>query len=130
LDHQENCPPCNQEEENIDHLLISCVFARQFWFSLLQHVHLQELAPQLETNSFMEWWQRINEISLESIKKGPNSLVILGAWTLWKHRNQCVFHGMTPSFVAAITQAEEERKMWDLVGTKGISFLMAQLPDA
>jgi hypothetical protein len=50
---------CDQEEENIDHLLLSCVFTRQFWFSFLQRVNLQELAPQLENISFMEWWRRI-----------------------------------------------------------------------
>jgi hypothetical protein len=29
MNHPENCPLCNQEE-NIDHLLVSCVFTRQF----------------------------------------------------------------------------------------------------
>jgi hypothetical protein len=28
MNDPENCPLCNQEEENIDHLLVSCVFAR------------------------------------------------------------------------------------------------------
>jgi hypothetical protein len=28
----------------------------------------------------------------------------------------------------AVTQAEEERKVWELAGAKGISSLMAQLP--
>jgi hypothetical protein len=40
------------------------VFTRQFWFSFLQRVNLQELAPQLENISFMEWWRRIDEESL------------------------------------------------------------------
>jgi hypothetical protein len=56
MNHPETCPLCDQEEENIDHLLVSCVFARQFWFSFLQRVHLHELAPQMDTTSFSEWW--------------------------------------------------------------------------
>jgi hypothetical protein len=32
--------------------------------------------------------------------------------------------------VAAMTQAEEERKMWELVEERGITYLMTQLPDA
>jgi hypothetical protein len=36
LDHPDKCPLCDQEEESIDHLLVSCVFARQFWLTLLQ----------------------------------------------------------------------------------------------
>jgi hypothetical protein len=30
-------------------------------------------------------------------KKGVNSLIILGAWIIWKHRNACVFEGLAPS---------------------------------
>jgi hypothetical protein len=63
-------------------------------------------------------------------KKGVNSLIILGAWTLWKHRNCCVFYGIAPNIVAAVSQADEERKMWELAGARGITYLMAQLPDA
>jgi hypothetical protein len=31
---------------------------------------------------------------------------------------------------AAMTQAEEERKMWELARARGITYLTAQLPDA
>jgi hypothetical protein len=51
----------------------------------------------------------------------------MGAWTLWKHCNQCVFDGASPSLATALSQAEEERAVWELVGTKGITFLMVQL---
>jgi hypothetical protein len=128
MDHPEKCPLCDQEEENIDHLLLSCVFTRQFWFSFLQQVNLQELAPQLENISFMEWWRRIDEESIGSVQNGLNSLNILGAWTLWKHRNRCVFDGIAPSLAATISQAEEEKRAWELAGAKGITFLVAQLP--
>jgi hypothetical protein len=30
MDHPEKCPMCDQEDEIIDHLLVACVFARQF----------------------------------------------------------------------------------------------------
>jgi hypothetical protein len=45
LDHPEKCHLCDQDGETIEHLMITCVFARQFWFSFLQHVELQEIAP-------------------------------------------------------------------------------------
>jgi hypothetical protein len=32
LPHPSVCPLCDQEEETIQHLLISCIFARQFWY--------------------------------------------------------------------------------------------------
>jgi hypothetical protein len=37
LPHPARCPLCDQVDENLQHLLIKCVFARQLWFSILQH---------------------------------------------------------------------------------------------
>jgi hypothetical protein len=128
MDDPEKCPLCDKEVENIVQLLLSCVFTRQFWFSFLQWVNLLELAPQLENISFMEWWHRIDEKSLGSVQKGLNSLIILGAWTLWKHHNRCVFDDIAPSLAATISQVEEEKMTWELAGAMGISFLVAQLP--
>jgi hypothetical protein len=56
-----------------------------------------------------------------------NSLIILGAWTLWKHWSHCVFYAMTPNLAAGLAQAAEERKMWELAGAERVSFLMVQL---
>jgi hypothetical protein len=81
----------------------------------------------MNTISFSEWWRKANERVLGSGKKGLNSLVILGASTLWKHRNRCVFDGASPNLAATLNQAEEERVVWELAGAKGITFLVAQL---
>ncbi|WVZ96855.1 hypothetical protein U9M48_042438 [Paspalum notatum var. saurae] len=35
LSHPERCLFCDQEEETVQYILTTCVFARQFWFSLL-----------------------------------------------------------------------------------------------
>jgi hypothetical protein len=32
LSHQECCPLCDQDDESIDQLLVSSVFAKQCWF--------------------------------------------------------------------------------------------------
>jgi hypothetical protein len=38
-----------------------------------------------------------------------------------------VFDDASPNLVAALSQAEEERAVWELAGAKEITFLMAQL---
>jgi hypothetical protein len=108
-DHPEKCPLCDQDEETINHLLVSCVFAKQFWFGFLQQANLQGLAPQSGTVSFLDWWRQATELSTGLEKRGINSLIILGAWTLWKHRNRCVFYAMTPNLDVGLEQAAEER---------------------
>jgi hypothetical protein len=72
----------------------------------------------------------VNERATGPSKKGLNSLIILGAWTLWKHRNRCAFDVIAPNLVTAVSQADEERRFWELPGARGISHLMVQLQEA
>ncbi|GJM91593.1 hypothetical protein PR202_ga07980 [Eleusine coracana subsp. coracana] len=73
------CLLCDQEEETINHLLTTCVFARQFWFSLLQRIGLGLLAPQPSDINFDKWWQAAVSSVDSSRRRGLNSLIILGA---------------------------------------------------
>lgn len=90
LDHPPICPLCDQEEETLDHLLVSCVFSRIFWFQLLRTFDLHRLAPQFGSTSFISWWEEASSVS-GLVRKGLNSLFALGAYILWNHRNRCVF---------------------------------------
>jgi hypothetical protein len=67
----------------------------------------------------------VNDLPLGPRRKGLNSMIILGAWILWKDCNRCVFDGAAPSLVAALSQPDDERSAWEMAGAKGISFLMA-----
>ena len=96
LPHPARCPLCDQASETIDHLLIGCVFTREFWFRFLSQVGLQSLSPQPTELSFLDWWDRVTSGTSDIISYGINSLIILGAWTGWTHRNRCVFDGAAP----------------------------------
>ena len=85
LPHPARCLLCDQEEENIQHLLVGCVFSRQFWFSLFQRFGLISLAPQPQDINFDDWWEKAEASVVGDLRKGLNSLVILGAWCLWRH---------------------------------------------
>jgi hypothetical protein len=67
----------------------------------------------------MERWQRTSELDLGLIKKGLNSLIILGAWILWNHQNRCVFYGIAPNTVTATAQAEDEGERGSWLEQKG-----------
>ena len=111
----------------INHLLVSCVFARQFWYLLLRQVGLHSFSPQPSDTSFDSWWEKASGATSGLIQKGLNSLIVLGAWTLWNHRNRCIFYGITPNHGGALTLAGEERQLWNLAGAKGLSSLTAPL---
>ncbi|GJM95017.1 hypothetical protein PR202_ga11708 [Eleusine coracana subsp. coracana] len=55
-------------------------------------------------------------------KKGFNTLVILGAWSLWKHRNACVFEDATPS-AQGLSSLQHEPQLWTFTGAKGLKYL-------
>jgi hypothetical protein len=44
------CPLCDQEDETMNHLLISCVFTRIFWYMLLRKFGLHALAHNLASH--------------------------------------------------------------------------------
>jgi len=128
LEHPAACPLCNQAQETIDHLLVSCVFARQLWFNLLLRFGLQELAPNLEDEKFDDWWATASRRVTGQVLNGLNSIIILGAWNLWNHRNRCVFDGASPSISNIISSTCVDMHQWSMAGAKGVSYLLALAP--
>jgi hypothetical protein len=63
---------------------------------------------------------------LKDVKKALNSLIILGSWTLWQHRKDCVFNGAYPRLSMALTMVGEEARAWSLACAKGFSLLTGQ----
>ncbi|GJN41102.1 hypothetical protein PR202_gn00429 [Eleusine coracana subsp. coracana] len=126
LPHPENCVLCDQEGEPINHILTGCVFARQFWWLWLQRVELAALAPQPTDDHFHEWWSKAANSVSSMLWKMLNSIIILGAWSLWIHRNECVFRGISPSLPKILIMAGEEMVWWSMAGAKDMSLLPDQ----
>jgi nuclear pore complex protein Nup210 len=59
----------------------------------------------------------------EQVKQGLNLLIILGAWMLWKHRNNCVFNGANPNTQFVIRTSLEETNLWCFADAKGLAHL-------
>ncbi|GJN31862.1 hypothetical protein PR202_gb20313 [Eleusine coracana subsp. coracana] len=51
-------------------------------------------------------------------KKGVNSLIILTAWSIWKHRNACVFEEVNPSVNTIMGAIKNELGVWCLAGAR------------
>jgi hypothetical protein len=59
------------------------------------------------------------------VREGLDSLIILGSWMIWKHRNRVIFYGGSPSLPLIMEHADEERRGWEIAEAKGLSFLAA-----
>jgi hypothetical protein len=66
--------------------------------------------PHLVDASFMGWWRWLGNQILRVVGETINSLVILGAWTLWKHQNSCAFDRNKPNADLAFRMADQERE--------------------
>lgn len=79
MPHPVVCPLCDQEQETVQHLLTTCVFARQFWHGILAPFNLGHLIPSPVEASFVEWWGGvINQIHKDK-KKGFNSAIMISS---------------------------------------------------
>ena len=47
--------------------------------------------PHLNDVEFFLWWQQAGDRISAGALRGFNTLVVLGAWTIWRTRNDAVF---------------------------------------
>jgi hypothetical protein len=98
------------------------------WFFILQKFGLQMLAPNLEDESFDDWWISASGRVSGQVLNELNSIIILGTWNLWNHRNRCVFDGASPSISNILSTTFEDLQQWSLAGARGVSYLLALVP--
>ncbi|GJM98685.1 hypothetical protein PR202_ga15715 [Eleusine coracana subsp. coracana] len=72
----------------------------------------------------MRWWRRASREAGPEKRRGLNSLIILTAWHLWKHRNQVVFDGDAPRVSLLKQQIKEEAHRWAMVGARHLRQLI------
>jgi hypothetical protein len=118
MPHPDVCPMCDQAQETIQHLLTACIFARQFWHTILAAIGLGHLTPTADEENFADWWGKASHKVVKTRKKGLNSLIILGAWCLWLQRNRAVFHGESPSLPRIFRCFSDEYVCWVMAGAK------------
>ncbi|GJM90174.1 hypothetical protein PR202_ga06431 [Eleusine coracana subsp. coracana] len=61
---------------------------------------------------------------LQRPRESFNTLIILGAWIIWKHRNSCVFDGTRPSVSTIMREFENEKHLWSLAGARSMQALL------
>jgi hypothetical protein len=120
LDFPENCILCDQEDETVQHILTNGVFARQFWHDFLSQIGLTAVVPKRRDVCFVDRWRKASSKIPKGKRKGFNSVVILGAWSLWNHRNRCVFDGARPCLESLKEGFREELQLWFLAGVKNL----------
>lgn len=60
------CYTCLQDEDNVNHILVQCVYAREVWHTSFDTLQLNVLCPAT-TDTFTDWWLRPYKVSGDRI---------------------------------------------------------------
>jgi hypothetical protein len=69
---------------------------------------------------FQNWWSMAEGLVPVLHREGFNTLVILVAWWIWKHRNACVFYDVSLNTNTVLQQIHEDAMLWELTGAKAL----------
>jgi hypothetical protein len=118
------CIFCDQEQETARHLAGECVYSREVWYRVLAPSGLAIIVPSPGID-FLDWWLSSRAQLPSEMRKGFDSLVILGSWLLWKERNRRVFNGITCTLVQLVVLLQEEAERWSMAGYSALAALWA-----
>lgn len=113
LPHQAACPFCDQHDETMDHLLVTCVFAREIWLWVLTAAGRQAVVAT-SSETLQSWCIRQEQV--QDHRRTTRAITLLVSWELWKHRNGIVFDGVTPSTMTVIERINTEGRVWREAG--------------
>jgi hypothetical protein len=119
-DQTSACFVCLQEEDNIEHITMQCCYARQVWHTCLHAAGLRIPIPHVGS-IWENWWLHVRTLVAAKDRRKIDTLIILVAWTLWKHRNAVVFGNTrdqcSPTQLA--DRVRDEFRLWELAGFGG-----------
>jgi len=124
LQADDSCALCDQEVEIADHLLLSCVFAREVWDRLLRRCHIRLQLP-VGAPPFVDWWLSSRKRLPKGLRRGFDSLALLVGWSLWKERNRRVFDAAASSVAEVVRVVVAEAELWVAAGFKPLAALVA-----
>lgn len=84
------------------------------------------MAPQPIVNRFSGWWRKSIAAAPKEAHKGLNSLLILVAWELSKHRNACVFEKKRPNIQEVLRSVSLEGGLWCSAGASKLQELVSR----
>lgn len=127
--HRPNqCPLCDQEQEIVQHTFEKlCLLSKKVWCLLLRRSGLTNLSLLVEDEVFWDLWIWINTLVPGHWKKQSKlvvGLLVLGAWMILRHKNEC-FNGAAPNVQVVLIEKFIEGNFWCMASAKGLAQLLA-----
>jgi hypothetical protein len=115
MQHNQFCPLCSTDPEDVQHLLINYPFSKEVihliwsWFNFVASVG--PVSQNLGTAS----WLNSNEARANSLHRHEFTAILLYCWwNIWKERNMHIFDSVQLSKMQVALLAKEEIDMYKL----------------
>lgn len=106
---------CAQSPEQLDHLLIGCVYSREVWFRVLRKYDWHQFAPNSDA-LLIPWWLATRKRICKERRKAFDSIVVLTAWNIWLQRNTRVFRQQSVLTAHLVVLISDSANEWCLAG--------------
>ncbi|XP_028074889.1 uncharacterized protein LOC114277207 [Camellia sinensis] len=110
------CIFCKSTPESANHALLHCPFSWSIWSAVLSGWGIQWCIPYSVADLF-NWW--LSRKLRDFIAKIWRAIPFVVLWSLWKHRNDCVFSNAHPNSV----------DLWELIKIRLAHWLKASIKD-
>ncbi|KAM0892078.1 hypothetical protein ACQ4PT_025976 [Festuca glaucescens] len=111
LPNHGNCTLCQAAPEDINHLLMQCLYSRAVWFNLLRLLGLQHFLLG-DIDCIADWWPIASSRVVGTAKRSFNSLCLLVMRAIWMERNACVFQDTACLASSLSARVSDEWKEW------------------
>jgi hypothetical protein len=111
LNAPDNYVLCDQEPEDINHLVTRCVFAREFWHRFSSARGTADMTP-MRFESVRQWWCSITSSMPRNKRKEKTVMAIPGMRRLWLERNSRTFDRKSSPMNSVVDAAIAEFDLW------------------
>ncbi|XP_022031634.1 uncharacterized protein LOC110932618 [Helianthus annuus] len=105
-----SCPRCGLQDEDSDHIFVTCLWARSIWWNMLVWMRINFPADIISLEEFVSYLH--NQPGGKRWKKIVYTVTLATVWRIWKARNEKVFEDRFIPVQTSVELIKEDAFLW------------------